>query len=91
MAKGVSRLYTNSIKNCYTKCCSSSEKCLKPGIVISNGSRRWVSTHITRRLLQKEAVAEKAVQGKPYTKLTIGVPKELWKDEKRYNFEHSVQ
>lgn len=53
-------------------------------MTISNGSTRWLSTHVSRRLLQKEAAkAEKEIAGIPYKQLTIGVPKEVWKDEKR--------
>lgn len=70
MARGLIRLYSKSS----TK---------DAGIFISNGSKRWIYTHITRNLLQKEAAVEKTVQGVPYTKLTIGVPKEIWKDERR--------
>lgn len=46
-----------------------------------------ISTQVFKQL-RKEASQEKATDvapaGIPYSKLSIGVPKETWKDEKRY-------
>lgn len=71
MARGVLSLYVKSAK-CFPK---------KQRVVTSTGTTRWISSNVSS--LQKEAVAEKLVQGTPYSKLTIGVPKEVWKEERR--------
>lgn len=34
--------------------------------------------------LSSSSAAAPPTQGVPYTKLTVGVPKEIWNDEKRY-------
>lgn len=44
--------------------------------------RRFSVTHNAR----KEAEAAKQILGRPYKELSIGVPKEVWQNEKRYYF-----
>lgn len=88
MVQGVLRIYGNASRNnirlvlekSATTCCSRCK------VTIANGSAtRWLSTHVSRRLLQKEAAkVEKKIAGIPYKQLTIGVPKEVWKNERRY-------
>lgn len=63
----------------------------KANMVVSCGSSRGLCTSLLR--LQKAAPAvatagsrvatAPATQGIPYTKLTIGVPKESWSNERR--------
>ncbi|XP_065163521.1 NAD(P) transhydrogenase, mitochondrial-like [Atheta coriaria] len=70
MARGVLRLYVHT-----------------PNLLLlRNGgkaSNRWFSS--TGRSLQKEAQSadKKVIRGIPYKNLTIGVPKETWKNERR--------
>lgn len=83
MARGVLQLcsapkYGARIENC-CKIFNASNK---------NTAARWLSTHVSRRLLQKQTDVKSAspaeVKGIPYKQLTIGVPKERWQNEKRY-------
>ncbi|KAI4466457.1 nad(p) transhydrogenase [Holotrichia oblita] len=86
MVQGVLRIYGNAsrsnIRLLLEK--SGTTTCSRCKMTITNGPTRWLSTHVSRRLLQKEAAkVEKKIAGIPYKQLTIGVPKEVWKNERR--------
>lgn len=51
---------------------------------------KWFSSQVSRRLCQKKALdkaeaksSAPVIKGIPYKQLSIGVPKEIWKNEKR--------
>ncbi|XP_017768736.1 PREDICTED: NAD(P) transhydrogenase, mitochondrial-like [Nicrophorus vespilloides] len=63
------------------KWCSNDRQCVKTA---SASTTRWLSTHTSRRLLQKDTQhSAKEIKGIPYKDITIGVPKEIWKNERR--------
>lgn len=45
------------------------------------GGKRSFSTS---NCLRKEKIQQEPISGIPYKNLTVGVPKEVWKNEKRY-------
>ncbi|KAJ8980304.1 hypothetical protein NQ317_005225 [Molorchus minor] len=85
MTKGLLRLHLSQkqlldIKCSFTKCRSNYLKPKKYLTVSEYGGRRNFSTS---NPLKKEAPKATEVKGIPYQNLTVGVPREIWKNERR--------
>lgn len=59
--------------------CLNQNQLKKPALI----DRLWFRSFSKSRPHCKEATKEAEVKGIPYSKLTIGVPKEIWQNEKR--------
>lgn len=84
MARGILRLHLtrqiSDFKYSFTTRSYSSTLRPKKYTVFENGGNRnfSISSH-----LRKDTKSTSEVQGTPYQNLTIGIPKEIWKNERR--------
>lgn len=85
MARGILRLHLTRKQFCdnkysfTTRHYSSTSRPRKYTVLEKAGNKNFsTSSH-----LRKDAKTTSEVQGIPYQNLTIGVPKEIWKNERR--------
>lgn len=80
MTRGILRLHLNRLETCDIKylyrCNSHSISAKTYHAVLKNSSRRQFSSQAQNKVAEQ-------VQGVPYSNLKIGVPKEVWKNERR--------